>query len=67
MSPEVHVDAVRGHIRVGDLVFCDLGRTFNVWSYSGANLDPEAARALGWALVRWADKGIPPEDPWVAR
>jgi hypothetical protein len=52
----VYVDAARGHIRLGEVVFADLGSTLHLWAYSGHELTPPVARALGEALVGWASR-----------
>ena len=52
----VFVDAVRGHIRTGELVFCDVGKTLEVWAYGGATLTRREASDLGRALTAWACK-----------
>jgi hypothetical protein len=53
---EVHVDPRAGHIRVGEVIFADLGSTLDLWSYRGHRLTPGTARRLGRALADWADK-----------
>lgn len=58
-------DKVRGHIAVLDsenggrasTAFTDLGnRTLHLWAFSSSHLDTVQARALGEALVAWADR-----------
>jgi hypothetical protein len=56
LMTEVHADPIRGHIRVGDLVFCDVTATLDVWARQSIRLDTPTARALGEALVAWADR-----------
>lgn len=53
----VHFDAVRGHVRVGELTFADLGNaTLHVWSHERCVLTPKTARDLATALNAWADR-----------
>jgi hypothetical protein len=70
---EVRPDPQRGHIalvreRETVVTFVDLGPVLNVWQYEGGvELDPDAARALGEALVAWADrKTVNPGGRWAA-
>lgn len=51
----VHHDTARGHIRIGDLTFADLGNaTLSVWAHQGCTITPTAARDLAAALNAWA-------------
>ena len=52
----VHADPVRGHIRLGDVIFADLGPHLHLWSYSGHQLSPAVAVALGEALCAWGQR-----------
>jgi hypothetical protein len=49
----VYADPIRGHIRLGNVVFADTGSVLHLWSYSGHRLTPATARALGEALTAW--------------
>jgi hypothetical protein len=57
---EVRPDPQRGHIalvreRETVISFADLGPVLHVWQYEGGvELDVEAARTLGEALIAWA-------------
>jgi hypothetical protein len=61
---EVHPDPRRGHIsltREGEgpavVTFVDLGPVLQVWQYEGGvELGPDSARALGTALLAWAER-----------
>lgn len=52
----VHEDPVHGHIRLGEVVFADMGSTLSCWTYCGHTLTPGLAHDLGGALVRWAER-----------
>jgi len=60
----IAADEARGHIGVVDeasprasAAFTDLGDgTLHLWAFSGSHLDTVQARALGEALVAWADR-----------
>lgn len=62
----VFADEERGHIAVvvecldGEhptaATFTDTGDTLHLWAFSAAHLDTVQARALGEALIAWADR-----------
>lgn len=60
---QVHIDRKRGHITLARedeaavVTFVDLGPVLNLWQYEGGvELDHNAARDLGAALIAWADR-----------
>lgn len=63
---DIRVDGTHGHIVVTtgedprEAVFADLGPVLHLWSGQGAELGPPTARALGKALIGWADRKDPP-------
>ena len=60
---KVYADPIRGHIRLGDVVFADLGTCLHLWSYTGHRLTPAAARDLGNALLAWGQRKGQPVIP----
>lgn len=62
MSAAVRLEWPQGHITVmpddpkgAAVVLTDQGSDLHVWAFSAAHLDTVAARALGEALIEWAE------------